>query len=51
MTFKASRKTTPNYLWDLPGVPKKNRNCLISCNVKAIKAIANEINIIAFRKD
>jgi hypothetical protein len=24
---------------------------LISCNVKAIKAIANEIKIIAFRKD
>ena len=28
------------YMRNLPGVPKKTGHCLISCNVKAIKAIA-----------
>jgi hypothetical protein len=36
----------------LPGVPEKTGHCLISCNVKAVKAIAMKYrNTIAYRKD
>jgi hypothetical protein len=39
MFFQIARETILLLINNIPGVPKKNLRCLISCNVKTIKAI------------